>query len=183
MTSLEIAGMGNAGTYAVVDIPADLTDRRMEPMGSREKFWYQDDSLGLSLFKQVRPGTGEDWSEKAAAELAELAGLPHARVELASWGEVRGVVSPTFVPAGWRSIPGNEVLVQQVPNYPRTTQRGFYRVPQHTVEAVVAAVQMQGLLMPRDWMPPPGITEPLDVMIGYLMLDTWIGNTDRHHEN
>ncbi len=30
---------------------------------------------------------------------------------------------------------------------------------------------------------PPDITTAKQVFLGYLMLDTWISNTDRHHEN
>lgn len=30
---------------------------------------------------------------------------------------------------------------------------------------------------------PVGITSALDVFVGYVMLDAWIANQDRHHEN
>jgi hypothetical protein len=30
---------------------------------------------------------------------------------------------------------------------------------------------------------PDGVTDAFGVFVGYLMLDAWIGNTDRHHEN
>jgi hypothetical protein len=32
-------------------------------------------------------------------------------------------------------------------------------------------------------MPPDGITTAIDTFVGYLLLDAWIGNGDRHHEN
>ncbi len=47
-----------------------------EPLGTKEKFWYDG---GEFLFKQVRPDTGEDWSEKVCAELAGFLGLPRSR--------------------------------------------------------------------------------------------------------
>jgi hypothetical protein len=31
--------------------------------------------------------------------------------------------------------------------------------------------------------PPPSIQSAVDTFIGYLLLDVWIGNGDRHHEN
>ena len=37
--------------------------------------------------------------------------------------------------------------------------------------------------MPFEWKPIEGIVSALDVFVGYLLLDAWIGNTDRHHEN
>jgi hypothetical protein len=30
---------------------------------------------------------------------------------------------------------------------------------------------------------PTGVNSALDVFIGYVMLDAWIANQDRHHEN
>ena len=30
---------------------------------------------------------------------------------------------------------------------------------------------------------PPGMEAALDVFVGYIMLDAWIANQDRHHEN
>ena len=43
-----------------------------------------------------------------------------------------------------------------------------------------------GLAPPAaSWMAgvPVGITSALDVFVGYVMLDAWIANQDRHHEN
>jgi serine/threonine protein kinase HipA of HipAB toxin-antitoxin module len=37
--------------------------------------------------------------------------------------------------------------------------------------------------LPLDWKPPPLIDRAVDTFIGYLLLDAWIGNGDRHHEN
>ena len=38
---------------------------------------------------------------------------------------------------------------------------------------------------PEDWLKglPKGITSATDIFAGYIMLDAWIGNQDRHHEN
>ncbi|MGK7920019.1 MAG: HipA domain-containing protein [Trichodesmium sp.] len=37
--------------------------------------------------------------------------------------------------------------------------------------------------LPLNWKPPKGIETAIETVIGYLLLDAWIGNTDRHHEN
>ena len=40
------------------------------------------------------------------------------------------------------------------------------------------------ILPPIDWKPPDeAIRNAFDVFIGYLLLDAWIANQDRHHEN
>ena len=41
----------------------------------------------------------------------------------------------------------------------------------------------EGVGFPIGWEPLPGIESAVDVFGGYLLLDAWIGNTDRHHEN
>jgi hypothetical protein len=37
--------------------------------------------------------------------------------------------------------------------------------------------------LPINGIPPEGIQKAVDVFVGYLLLDAWIGNGDRHHEN
>jgi len=39
------------------------------------------------------------------------------------------------------------------------------------------------VLPPLGWEPAPDVVAGVDVFVGYLLLDAWIGNTDRHHEN
>ena len=51
------------------------------------------------------------------------------------------------------------------------------------LEHVFAILQNIEIHMPIGWTPFPGIDTAVDVFVGYLMLDAWIGNTDRHHEN
>jgi len=54
----------------------------------------------------------------------------------------------------------------------------------HTVNAVVSALDRFRVGVPLGPIPLPGrVTDAFDVFIGYLVLDAWIGNTDRHHEN
>jgi len=173
-------------SFPIVQVPEDAGES-VEAMGSKRKFWYRDSDMGRALYKQARAGTGEDWAEKAAAELAELLGLPHARVELATWRGERGTVSPSFVPPppnGWL-VHGNEILLSVVPGYPQTKPgtRHFYRVPQHTLGAVLDVMSARRIAAPLDWQPPAPALNAQGVFVGYLLLDAWIGNTDRHHEN
>ncbi len=83
--------------FPIVEVPTNAA-RSEEAMGSKWKFWYGDPKLGDCLFKRSRPNTGEDWSEKLAAELCHLLGLPHAHYELAQWNGQPGTISPKLLP-------------------------------------------------------------------------------------
>lgn len=152
-----------------------------ETLGSKYKFWFDSEELGRCLYKQNRPNLGEDWAEKVASELCELLGLPHATYELAStWTGSRGVISPNFLPPGGTLIHGNELLSSLIPNYPAF---GTYGISQHTLDLVITAISRESVTIPKTWTPPDGILTAVDVFVGYLLLDAWIGNGDRHHEN
>jgi hypothetical protein len=164
--------------FRVIEVPSDaLTET--EDLGTKVKFWFHDTELGLCLFKKIRPETGEDWSEKIAAELCELLNLPHANYELATCNDERGTISPSFIPENGSLFLGNEVLSQVVSGYPQDEDSPS----QHTVAQVVDTLNGSSLGLPQNWIPPDGITNAVEVFVGYLLLDAWIGNTDRHHEN
>lgn len=152
-----------------------------EMMGSKYKFWFEHEELGRCLYKQARENLGEDWAEIVAAVLCELLGLPHAVYELAeTWEGNRGVVSPYFLPEGGTLVHGNELLTPIVPNYPTS---GTYRVTQHTIDIVNSVILDESVNLPIGWTAPEGIHKAVEVFVGYLLLDAWIGNGDRHHEN
>lgn len=151
-----------------------------EQLGTKPKFWYQGESSVNCLFKEGRSGTGDDWSEKVASELCGLVDLPHAVYDLAVWKGRRGVVCPTFVPEGGRLVLGNELLARILSGYP---EKQFFHVRQHTLRRVLAIVRNKRIRVPLGWNMRPGITSAIDVFIGYLLLDAWIANQDRHHEN
>ncbi len=165
--------------YEIFMVPDDAP-QRIEEMGTKLKFWYEDQKLGQCLYKQARENTGEDWSEKAACELCKLLDLPHANYELAIWSENRGVVSEHFDIENTTLIHGNEILFELIPEYPKTRK---YRVAKHTVTNITRILKRIRPETPFRKRLPDGIKTPLDVFIGYLLLDAWIGNTDRHHEN
>jgi hypothetical protein len=66
--------------FPVIEVPDDAAQKD-EAMGTKFKFWFHHPELCICLFKRSRSNTGEDWSEKIAAELCGALGLPHARQE------------------------------------------------------------------------------------------------------
>ena len=78
-------------------------------------------------------------------------------------------------------VHGNEILEFLDPAYPRQQQ---YRAAEHTVGAVMSALERLRVGLPLTPVPlPSGVNDAFDVFLGYLLLDAWIGNTDRQHEN
>ena len=59
-----------------------------------------------------------------------------------------------------------------------------YKVREHTV-GVVAEVVSKLAPPASEWMAdaPTGIATALDTFVGYVMLDAWVANQDRHHHN
>jgi len=169
--------------YVVDEKAADL----MEQMGSKPKFWYspKGELDGRWLFKAARPETGDDWSEKIAAELATLMGLPCAQVELGTYLQARGSISRKFHTEETSLAHGNEMLSTMIPNYPRPNETSHkqLKVRLHTVEAVFQALEQFQVGLPEGWGGVSGIASAADMFTGYLLFDAWIGNTDRHHEN
>ncbi len=134
------------------------------------------------MCKLPRPGTGEDWSEKVASELAALLELPHADYELGIYSEMKCVLSRSFLPNACSLIHGNELLGKTDALYGQINISRFHAAA-YTVEAVCAALEQARCELPIGWNPLPEIRTPFDVFVGYLLLDAVIGNTDRHDEN
>jgi hypothetical protein len=165
--------------FPVIEVPLDAPDRT-EDMGTKVKFWFDESNRGRCLYKKARLNTGEDWAEKIAAELCQLLQLPHAEYDLATYQGEPGIVSPSFLPQNASLVIGNEILFQTLPDYPKNTPEPA----QHTINNIFRVIQEKSLQLPIDWKSPAtAIQTPADVFVGYLMLDAWIGNTDRHHEN
>lgn len=170
--------------YQVINVP-DEAAYSVEQLGTKPKFWFRDASSNRNLFKFIMreaedPPTGEDWSEKVTSELCELLGLPHAEYDLAIWKGYHGVVSRNFVPADCRLVFGNELLVRIDKGYPKER---FYHVREHTLRLVLAIMKQKTIQIPMNWTAITGVQSSLDVFVGYLLLDAWIANQDRHHQN
>ncbi len=164
--------------FPIIEIPLNAPENT-EYMGTKEKFWFHHSEFGLCLYKKARKNTGEDWAEKITAELCKLIGLPSAEYELAIYDNQKGVLSKSFLPKKARLVTGNEILASQFPNYPQNINNPS----NHTLDNIFTSFQNSSVNLPIDWQPLDGIKTAIDVFIGYLLLDAWIGNSDRHHEN
>jgi len=165
--------------YKVVNI-SNYSPDLIEQLGSKYKFWFYSKDGVLQLFKEGRLGTGENWCEKIVSELCALLDMPHATYELAIWGDKMGVITPSLVTAGASLVHGNELMAKIIKNYPHGKTFG---VTEYTLNRVLAIMKINAFKLPREWNPFPKFGLALDVFIGYLMLDAWIANQDRHHEN
>lgn len=79
--------------------------------------WAPSENSGLSAptvlggcSSTAGPQTGEHWSEKIAAEIGALLGIPVARVELAMCDGSPGACSQSFLPRESVLVHGNELL-------------------------------------------------------------------------
>lgn len=169
--------------YPVVRIQSSRAEA-LEDLGTKAKFWYLDGDTRV-LFKAEERGTGEDWAEKVSCELAALLGLPHVHYEMAHDVDQDrpGVVCASLAPPPLALAHGNQLLLALDPDYP-DAQGPRYRSRAHTIDAVFDVVRR--LSMPTaGWCVnlPEGIDDAAGVFVGYLMLDAWVANQDRHHEN
>jgi hypothetical protein len=175
--------------FQVVDV-TDWPVDEFESAGQDEKLWLREPATGSTwLYKPVTrhedwqsrrldPEQGEDWAEKIASELARLIGLPAAFVELAERHGVRGCISLNLRPRGWELQPGTVLLSEIVPNYDPTPGGGHVG---HTLQNVQRV--LEGYTAPLGWPTVPNGLTAFDVFAGYLVLDAWIANRDRHSEN
>lgn len=157
----------------------------LEPLGSKSKFWFREGDKRY-LFKADSRGTGEDWAEVISFYLAELLGLPCVTYELATETELGipirpGVVCENMAPPPMWLVLGNQLMLAIDPNYP-AEQR--YKMQQHAVDAVVGVISLLDMPISSFQRHISETTDSaLDVFVGYVMLDAWIANQDRHHEN
>ncbi len=169
--------------YSIARVDPHLSEG-LEQLGSKRKFWYLDGPRRM-LFKFEERGTGEDWAEKIACELARLLGLPHVDYELAvEIGDDKpGVVCESCATGYTGIVLGNQLMLQGDASYP-AGPGNRYNVRQHTVDAVAEVISTLHPV-PAKWAVdlPVGVSSALDTFAGYVMLDAWIANQDRHDEN
>ena len=154
-----------------------------ETAGAEEKYWLQEPGTStLWLFKSVTVKQGhvhgEDWAEKATAQLAALLGIPCANIELAEFHGALGCISADLRPP-LHELQHGQVLLEEcaAPGYVHGTGKEH---PGHSVENIQAAL--------RGMSPPPRCdlgfhATAYDVFAGYLLLDAWVANRDRHDNN
>lgn len=181
--------------YDIVEVPSDAPDA-LEHGGSKRKFWYTRVRTDMEedwLFKAARQDTGEDWAEKVAAELCDLIGLPHATYELATWTEEKngepkewdGVVTRRIEEENERIMLGNEVLAGHVNRYPEAEGSRFYVNPKYTLDLTLDVLGDDeiNVRLDPDWPLPEAVSTVPGAFLGFLLIDAWIGNTDRHDNN
>jgi hypothetical protein len=168
--------------FPIVDVSGwdVVTD---ETSGDEPKFWLQKPGAEvLWLFKSVtiKEGHthGEDWAEKAVSHLAGRLGIPCAQIEMAEMNGTPGCISANLrLPS--HALDHGQLLLEEcgVPGY--VHQKGNW-CPGHSLENI--KVGLEGAL------PPPGCELPFaatayDVFAGYVLLDAWVANQDRHDNN
>lgn len=161
-------------SYQIVSIVAQ--PELIEQLGSKPKFWFhmpRDEQPWL--FKFSREGTGEDWAEKIAAELAAKLQIHAAQVELGRFDGRRGTISHSFVNRreSWALIHGDELLSGYVHGYKKDQ---VFHLSAHTLENILAVLR-------RLFTDPQQLQAQVQQFAGYLVLDAIIGNVDRHHQN
>ncbi|MBP2364647.1 hypothetical protein [Pseudonocardia parietis] len=158
-----------------------------EPVGREEKVWLRplegtvDTAENDWLFKPVvftsdGHRQGEDWAEKVVSEVAGLLGMPCAAVELAVRDGTPGSLSRNVVPDGWNLVSGSVLLSAIDPTYVEGRLRPPGRAG-HSPSVILRAL--------ADIAAPSGLaaTDARQVFAGYLLLDAWVGNQDRHDQN
>jgi hypothetical protein len=156
------------------------------------KYWCNHPELGHCLFKAASPDGFTlkerrwDWSEKVAAELGKLLGLPIARTELAVGyaqelgGYIDGTLSVDYTPRNGQVMSCRRFMSIVDPLYEVESLDGL---DAYNVENVLSYLQAQSVGLPLNWQPPAGIETGADVLVGYLLFDALISATDRHDEN
>ncbi len=102
-------------------------------MGAKYKFWYWHKKQ-IFLFKEGRPGTGENWAEKICGEICTLLSIPHVDYDLAIYGDKKGVICQSMVSEDKRLILGNELLGKLISQYDKEKR---FKASQHTVRRVL----------------------------------------------
>jgi hypothetical protein len=118
---------------------------------------------------------GGDWSEKIVSELAALLGLPCAEVQLATRGGEDGTISRNVTPDRWELLPGYVWMSAKLPDYVGGQRRRGS--PGHSLANIERALQ--------GCAGPPGCdaADALSAFAGYLVMDAWVANRDRHDRN
>lgn len=166
--------------YPIITIDPDWVQAE-EWMGSKNKRWVslpEDKERWLFKYARVNAGvpTGEHWAEKVAAEVAELLGLRHALVDLATLEGRPGSLSRRFAELsypGTALVHGNVLLKGHVLGY--DLQKKF-RQSDHTLGNILRVFDH---IIANDEQRMRALGE----FMGYLVLDALVLNTDRHHEN
>ncbi len=161
----------------------------IEQMGTKSKFWYEDDEGTKWLFKSNETinskeeritRIGENWSEKCAYEICLLLKIPAPEIHLAVHKGKNGTISKNFIGENETLVFANEFVTKYTKGEDgKIEERKNY----HTAGRIHAALETMDVLKPAGWNSLPGIKTAADFFCGYLVLDCLIANQDRHEEN
>jgi hypothetical protein len=170
--------------FPIYDVTGATSDRP-EALGTKEKFWLLPSAeMGLPviphLFKIGRPNTGENWSEKASYEILAHLEIPAARYNFAICDGIAGVISQRFMPNPASFWPANTLLARSVPEYDGTRR---FKQRKYQLSTSVGILRTLPIASPLSTGPTYTNLSAAELFVGYLVFDSLIGNTDRHHEN
>ena len=172
-------------SYTIYQFDLDRVRWNEELDGILPKGWTETE-LGRALFKQASTSESKftanrsDWSEKVVWELTKLLKLPAARYELAAVidgdKEIPGSISIDCSLVGdEKRYPIEELLVSTMPKYDFPED--------YTIGNTIKALAKIDVRLPPNYEVPDGIKDGVDMFVGIVMLDAWIGNSDRHDRN
>jgi len=119
---------------------------------------------------------GQDWAEFVVARLAKLVSVPAAENKVAARGGQPGCLSRNLRPDGWYIHSGAAALEEVDPRVdPQSKDHPGHN--QVNISSVLA-----GCGKPPEFSGPPQFGA-YDVFVGYLLLDAWVANQDRHEAN
>jgi HipA-like C-terminal domain len=158
--------------FPIIEIALEMR-RDVEQLGSKPKFWFTYKTQNW-LFKEARQNTGEDWSEKLASEIALLLGIQTHQAELAIFNGRRGCAVKSFIESHQTFlVHGNELLGGVFDDYDKNKERGQ---ADHNMDRIVKVIE--SIFSEKEV-----LLTTASNMIGYLVFDALVGNTDRHHQN
>ena len=161
----------------------------IEQMGTKSKFWYEDNEGTKWLFKSNETinakeeritRIGENWSEKCAYEICLLLKIPAPEVHLAVHNGKSGTISKNFIDDNETLVFANEFVTKYSKGEDGKIEE---RKNFHTAGRIHAALDTMEVLKPAGWNSLPGVKSAADFFCGYLVLDCLIANQDRHEEN
>jgi hypothetical protein len=157
--------------FPIVRVPMpDRGEFQSRLEGAIDKYWIDLPDLGRCLFKADLRGA---WVEKVAATIARGIGLPVISYELAERMDgLKAIVSPSFLLDCAQEIPGEKLLVDAL-------GRNYLYTP----DAILSVVDNLDIAQPSSYKPPVTVSTASDLLTGYLLFDSWIGNIDRHSRN
>jgi hypothetical protein len=160
-----------------------------EPLGRDRKVWLRDPTIPPEprtrehnwLFKPVvvpRHGIpqGEDWVEAIVSRLGGILGVTCAEAALARRHGEAGSISRNVVPDGGELVLGSELMGTVVAAYQEGRDNPPGR-PGHSPPRIVEALAECRAAIGHEHVSGAGM------FAGYLVLDAWVANQDRHDQN